>query len=93
MDCGGASAGVFLARTRWENDAFYRQRIINFFAHDVSLIGGVRGHWRLAALDLAPSVGWERRFNYQFQNGTINPNQRGQQTLDNLRLSLALTPR
>ena len=87
------SVGAFAARTRWENDAFYRQRIVNFFAHDVSLIGGIRAQWRTPALDLGSSVGWERRFNYQFENATIIPNRRGQRTYDNLRLSLALTPR
>ncbi len=87
------SVGGFAARTRWENDAFYRQGIVNFFAHDVSLIGGLRAQWRLPHIDLATSAGWERRFNYQFENGTINPNNRGQRNYDNLRLTLALTPR
>ena len=87
------SVGAFAARTRWENDAYYRTGILSFFAHDVSLIGGIRGEWRTAGTDLDMRLGWERRFNYQFENGTITPNNRGQRTYDNLRWSLSITPR
>lgn len=85
--------GAYVARTRWENDAYYRQGIISFFGHDVSLFGGVRGHWRRALYDVSTSATWERRFNYQFENGTVTPNNRGQRTYDNVRVTVFVTPR
>lgn len=87
------SIGGFAARTRWENDAYYREGILSFFGHDVSLLGGVRWQSRGTAHDVGMSIGWERRFNYQFENGTINPNNRGQRTYDNVRWTLSLIPR
>jgi hypothetical protein len=87
------SVGGFVARTRWENDAYYREQIISFFGHDVSLFGGVRGGWRDRRADIDATLAWERRYNYQFENGTVTPNKRGQRTENNLRLSLRLTPR
>lgn len=87
------SIGLFAARTRWENDAYYREGILSFFGHDVSLMGGLRWQSRGARSDVGMSIGWEQRLNYQFENATITPNNRGQRTYNNLRWTLSLTPR
>jgi len=87
------SVGAFVARTRWENDAFYRSPRANFFAHDASVFVGARGTWRSSPLDATAQLSFERRYNYLFENATINPGNRGQRNIDNVQLSLMLTPR
>ena len=49
-------AGVFAGRVRWETDALYRQPTANFFRHDVSVLGGVRGALRVARLDASAEL-------------------------------------
>lgn len=61
--------GAFADRTRWDNDAFYRQATGgSFLAHDVSLGGGLRGAWRSRWGDIALRVSRSKRYNYLFQN-------------------------
>lgn len=50
----GWRAGLFLGRIRWDNDALYLfpSPIEKRLAHDVSLFGGVRAHWRQLAATL-----------------------------------------
>ncbi len=86
------SAGGYVARTRWENDALYRQPTPNQFAHDVSVSGGVRASATAAGWWQQMVLGVERRFNYQFESGYLAPLGRGQRTVTNLRLELTLAP-
>lgn len=86
-------AGLFGERTRWENDALYRQPAPNFARHDVTLAGGVRGGWRTRLTDFTASATLGYRFNFLFQNGYANPG--GYRTVDvrNVTIRLAATPR
>ena len=67
------SAGGFLARTRWDNDALFRQRVANFFRHDFSLMTGVRGSFTLGDVEVHGEWTLAKRFNYLFQQGRANP--------------------
>jgi hypothetical protein len=87
------SAGGFLARTRWENDAFYRSRLPNSFGHDVSLFSGVRGSRRFTAWDAQGALMFERRVNYLFESGFTQPLQRGQRNASSWRLEFSVAPR
>ena len=63
------NAGVFAGRIRWENDAYYRQATgISFLAHDVSILGGVRGTVVLPWAQLSAELTTAKRYNYLFQN-------------------------
>jgi hypothetical protein len=86
-------AGIFLTRVRWEDNALYRQPAANFFRHDVSLLGGIRGAYRLRAFDVAADVTYGKRLNYLFQSGQANPF--GFRTVDvpNLTIDLRIEPR
>jgi hypothetical protein len=85
--------GLFASRVRTENDALYRRPLANFWRHDVSVGGGVRGGVRLRGLDVAAELSLADRLNYLFQNGTNNPT--GVRTVDvhNVSAMLTLTPR
>jgi len=87
------SAGGFLARTRWDNDALFRQRHVNFFRHDFSLMTGVRASFTLGDLDVRAEWTVGKRFNYLFQQGRANPG--GFRTIDiwNNTLDLYVTSR
>ena len=85
--------GVFAGRVRWENDALYRQFVPNFFQHDVSLLGGVRGARRFPHADLSFDVTWAYRQHWLFQSGFANPGRYGTMDIRNLTLSVAATPR
>lgn len=69
----GRSAGGFLSRTRWDNDALFRQKHANFFRHDFSLMAGVRGSFTLGTLEIQGEWTVAKRFNYLFQQGRSNP--------------------
>lgn len=88
-----AGGGLFLTRTRWNNDALYDQPNPTFLRHDVSLTAGARGTWRGPAADIGAELHWTRRNNYLFQNGFANPG--GVRTVDvpNVLLLLRVTPR
>ncbi|MDA1095666.1 MAG: hypothetical protein O3B84_00185 [Chloroflexi bacterium] len=87
------SAGGFLARTRWDNDALFRQTNANFFKHDFSLMTGVRGSFTLGDVEVHGEWTLAKRFNYLFQQGRFNPG--GFRTVDvwNNTLDLYLTSR
>jgi hypothetical protein len=84
--------GVFLGRIRWENDALYRQLNANFFSHDVSVLGGIRGTTRLPAADVSLQLTLTQRYNYLFHNGTANPGGIGTVDIRNATLGLRVTP-
>ena len=87
------SAGGFLARTRWDNDALFRQRHANFFKHDFSLMTGFRGSFTLSDVEVRGEWTIAKRFNYLFQQGRSNPG--GFRTVDiwNNTLDLYVTSR
>jgi hypothetical protein len=67
--------GLFGGRVRWENDAFYASPSPDParghrtpHAHDVSVLGGVRGGYVVAGLELSAELTLARRYNYLFQN-------------------------
>jgi hypothetical protein len=62
--------GLFGTRIRWENDAYYTQAVDgrNSFAHDVSLLGGARGSYRLPWMEVGAELTFGTRYNYLFQN-------------------------
>jgi hypothetical protein len=64
--------GVFIGRTRWEEDAFYRQEA-RITRHDVTIFSGARGSVRALGLRFAGEVTVGRRLNYLFQNDNYNP--------------------
>lgn len=68
------SVGVFGARIRWDNDAYFTKRSgpRNYFGHDVSMIAGLRAGFtsRLARIDA--EVFAEQRYNYHYQNFAYN---------------------
>jgi hypothetical protein len=86
------SAGAFLSRTRWENDAFHRQPIPNPFAHDVSASAGLRATASRRSWQPQAVVSVERRYNYQFESRYLVPLGRGQRTVNNFRLEFTLHP-
>lgn len=85
--------GLQLGWIRWENDALYRQHFPTMFAHDVSLLAGLRGAVRLEHSDVSGELMLARRFNYLFQNGFAFPG--GFRTIDihNLTLRFHFSPR
>ena len=87
------SAGAFLTRIRWDNDALFRQRNANFFRHDFSLMTGVRGSFTLGDVEVHGEWTIAKRFNYLFQQGRANPG--GFRTVDiwNHTLDLYVTSR
>lgn len=87
------SVGGFFARTRWENDAFYRERFPNPFGHDVSIFTGARASRRFAQWDTQGALLFERRDNYLFESGYLQPFSRGQRNVSNLRLEFSVAPR
>jgi hypothetical protein len=85
--------GLFLGRIRWDNDAFYRQPTgITFLAHDVSLLGGVRGLVRLPQAEISAELTHAKRYNYLFQNPLTGFGVPGMD-IRNTTLSLSVTPR
>jgi hypothetical protein len=64
--------GAFVGRTRWENDALYRQDA-RATRHDVTIFSGVRGGLRAYAMRLQGQITVGRRLNYLFQNDNFNP--------------------
>lgn len=63
------NAGLFAQRIRWDDDAYYLQPTgISFFAHDVTVLAGVRGTARLYGSELHAELSVSQRLNYMFQN-------------------------
>lgn len=85
--------GVFVGRTRWEDNAMYRQPTSTFFSHDVSIYSGIRGGYRFPLVDLSVDLTVARRLNYLFQNGFVNPDGIRTVSVQNVTLGTRLTPR
>jgi hypothetical protein len=63
------SLGVALERVRWDNDAYYHAPTgVGVWAHDVSLIAGVRASQRFRFAEVTAEVDIEQRLNFLFQN-------------------------
>ena len=71
---GRGRAGVFLARMRWAQDAYYDQPggFNRYLAYDVSMFGGVRAAWALRGVRLDAEYALEHRWNIFFQNDAVN---------------------
>lgn len=98
------SAGLFLGRIRWEDDAHNLLAPPSFpfllrkraYSHDVSVLGGLRGGVRLAGYEVGAEVTLQRRYNYLFQNpdlgGWNEPPPGTQVDIDNTTLRLTVSP-
>ena len=88
-----AHLGLFARRVRYQNDALFRVFLANLSRHDVAVGGGVRGGWRLAGWDARAELGLSKRMNYLFQNGAAYTFGVGTVDVQNLTLSLDVSPR
>lgn len=90
---GTRQAGFFLSRVRWANDAFYRAPTgLSVWAHDVSLVGGMRGAWLHHSVRLSGEILVERRLNYLFQSATVGFIEDDTFDVNNLSLRLVVAP-
>lgn len=71
---GRGRAGLFLARVRWAQDAYYAQPggFNRYLAYDVSMFGGVRAAWAVGGVRLDAEYALEHRWNIFFQNDAVN---------------------
>jgi hypothetical protein len=85
--------GLFGGRIRWDNDAYYRQWTgRSEVAHDVSVLGGIRGALEIPGLRVAAELTRMQRYNFLYQNllhgftgfGAVDP--------ANTTLSLTVSP-
>lgn len=86
-------AGLFVGRTRWENDVMYRQNFPNYYKHDVTIYSGVRGLASTPHLDVAGELTVGRRMNYLFQTSFGNAGGYRSVDVQNITLSLSIVPR
>lgn len=86
-------AGAFVGRTRTENDAFYRILSPTAVQHDVTIYSGVRGGARLPWTDVSGELTVGRRLNYLFQNEGFLGIPINAVDIQNVTLSLTLSPR
>src|SRR5690606_26078910 len=56
---GRARIGLYAGRIRWDNHSFYTSGFNPFFAHDVSLLVGARGAYRIHGFDITLELGTE----------------------------------
>lgn len=85
--------GAFAGRIRWDNYAFYfNSGFSPFFAHDVSLYGGLRGGYRVGDFEISAEIATEGRMNYLYQSP--NPDWTAQDAVDlrNHSFRLSVTP-
>ena len=86
--------GGFVARTRWHNDAYYKSPTgLGNWAHDVSLVAGLRGMIVLRHVTVAGELAAERRMNYLFQSATVGFASDDTFDVSNLALRISLEPR
>lgn len=70
------SVGAFADRTRWNDDALYREYLPTPQRHDVSARIGMRGAYRVGTHELMVEASTGQRLNYLFQNDRFVPDQR-----------------
>jgi hypothetical protein len=85
--------GAFVGRTRTENDAMYRQVGARATMHDVTMYSGIRGGIRLPWTDVASELTVGRRYNYLFQNLYYLGSPVVATDIQNVTLTLQLSPR
>jgi hypothetical protein len=86
-------AGVFVGRTRTENDALYRQPGAHLEQHDVAIYSGVRGGMRLPWSDVSGELSVGRRLNYLFQSDFYLGDPKNAVDIQNVALTLTVSPR
>ena len=86
-------AGVFVGRTRTENDALYRLPFALNTQHDVTIYSGVRGGVELPRMDLSGELTVGRRLNYLFQSSYYLSAPVVAADVQNVTLSFVLSPR
>jgi len=71
---GRGRTGLFLARVRWDQDAYYDQPggFNRYLAYDVSLFGGVRTAVPLGRVRFDAEYALEHRWNIFYQNDAVN---------------------
>ena len=85
--------GMFVGRTRTENDALYRLPYARATQHDVTIYSGLRGGVLLPRADLAWELTVGRRMNYLFQSDYYIGSPVLATDVQNVALSLVLAPR
>ena len=86
--------GGFVGRVRWQNDAYYKAPTgRGNWAHDVSLLAGLRGLVEMQNASVVAEVATERRMNYLFQSSTVGYAWDDTFDVNNLLLRIRLEPR
>jgi len=86
-------AGVFVGRTRTENDALYRLPFALNTQHDVTIYSGVRGGVLLPHTDAAWELTVGRRMNYLFQSDYFLSRPAVAFDVQNVTLAFTVSPR
>jgi hypothetical protein len=86
-------AGVFLGRTRTENDALYRLPFPLNTQHDVTIYSGVRGGVMMPRTDVSWELTVGRRMNYLFQSDYYLSTPAVAVDVQNVTLSFLVSPR
>jgi hypothetical protein len=86
-------AGAFVGRTRTENDALYHTADPRLTRHDVTIFSGVRGGARLPWYDVSSELTVGRRFNYLFQSDFYLSNPVVATDVQNVTLTMMISPR
>jgi hypothetical protein len=92
--------GITAGRVRWETDGLYHTRSPNrwllqrsFHAYDASLLGGLRGGYRFAQLEVGAEFTSALRYNFLFQNPDLGWGSEGAVDVRNHTLRLFVAPR
>ena len=86
--------GGFISRTRWQNDAYYKAPTgRGNWAHDVSLVAGIRGAFAVRPAVVVVELAAERRLNYLFQSSTVGYESDDTFDVNNLALRFRVEPR
>ena len=86
-------AGLFVGRTRTENDALYRQPFALPTQHDVTIFSGVRGGVLLPRTDLSWELTVGRRLNYLFESFYYLGSPVDATDVQNVTVSFTVSPR
>lgn len=91
---GSGSIGAFATRVRWDQDAYYsRPTGDRYFAHDVSVVVGLRASRSAGWFELGAEAAHEMRYNYLFQNPSYTWGGGLAEDVRNWQLRLSLQPR